>query len=74
MQRAIDIQKVSDLKESSESDNERTVWFVDGEEFVYKKGADYLLSRAGINSTWEIWPLGKSDKRAAKSKVFKLIG
>lgn len=72
-QRALDIQKVSDLKESIESAVVRTVWKVDGEEFVYCKGDDYLKSRAGLSADWEVWPLDRADKKAAKAKVFKLI-
>lgn len=72
-QRAIDIQKVSDLKECVESAKERTVWMIDGEEFVHCKGDDFLKSRAGLAADWQIWPLEGTDKKAAKAKVFKVI-
>ena len=72
-QRAIDIQKVSDLKECVESAPGRTVWMIDGEEFVYCQDADFLKSRAGLAADWQIWPLDGTGKKAAKAKVFKVI-
>lgn len=72
-QRAIDIQKISDLKECIESSSERTVWMIDGEEFVYCKGDEFLKSRAGLSADWQIWPLEDIGKRAAKAKVFNII-
>lgn len=72
-QRAIEVLKVSDLKESVESTKERSVWIIDGEEFVYVKGDDFLRSRAGLAADWQIWPLDAADKKSAKKKVFKII-
>ncbi|MFB2639882.1 hypothetical protein ACE02P_17815 [Shewanella bicestrii] len=72
-QRAMDIIKRSDLKDTVESEGDVTVWKVDGEEFVYKKGDEYIKSRAGLGSPWEIWPITGNDKKAARSKVFSII-
>lgn len=46
---------------------------IDGEEFVYYKGDEFLKSRAGLSADWQIWPLEAVGKRAAKAKVFKII-
>lgn len=72
-QRAIDIQKQSDLKETVESTTTVAVWKIDGEEFVYRKGDDFLKSRTGLNSPWEIWPLDGATKSHAKKRIFKAL-
>lgn len=72
-QRGIDVAKVSDLRETLLSNSKKAYWIIDGETFTYSIGEDHLKSRTGLNSPWEIWPLAKSNKTAAKAKVFALI-
>ncbi|MCT8873779.1 hypothetical protein K5M79_18895 [Shewanella xiamenensis] len=69
----MDIIKISDLKDTVESAGDITVWKIDGEEFVYKKGDEHVKSRAGLGCTWEIWPITGNDKKVAKSRVFSII-
>ncbi|MGL5667055.1 MAG: hypothetical protein ACRDD9_13085 [Shewanella sp.] len=70
-QRAIEIVKIGDLKSIKQGDVFE--WCIDYEEFQWRQGDNFLRSRAGATSPWEIWPLTHSTKTAAKSKVFKLI-
>ncbi len=72
-QRAINIQKVSDLKESVESSGDKTIWLIDNEEFTYQKGDGFIKSRTGIGSPREIWPLDGNTRKSAKAKIFELI-
>ncbi|WP_338729067.1 hypothetical protein V8687_23565 (plasmid) [Shewanella baltica] len=70
-QRAIEIVKISDLK--SVKHGEVFEWCIDYEEFQYRAGDDFLKSRTGVDSPWEIWPLTSNTKTAANRKVFELI-
>lgn len=70
-QRAIDINKISDLK--AVKNGGVFEWLIDGEEFVYRSGDDFLKSRTGLGAPWEIWPLSGTTKTAANKKVFELI-
>lgn len=70
-QRAIEISKISDLKSVKNGDCYE--WRIDGEDFVYRSGDDYLKGRASLSSPWEIWPLTGNTKTAANKKVFELV-
>ncbi len=70
-QRAIDIVKVSDLKAVKRGN--KFEWVIDGIEFVYQSGDNFLLSQTGTNSQWETWPLMGNTKTAANRKIFELI-
>lgn len=66
-QRAIDLQKISDLKEIVGSTSRVSKWRVDGELFTYSKGDSVL--RAGR----EYWELDQATKAAAKKKLYQLF-
>lgn len=70
-QRAMDIKKVSDLKSVRYGDVYE--WCIDYQEFEYRSGTDYVKSRTGVDTPWEIWPLDKSTKAAANKKIFEVI-
>ena len=72
-QNALDVQRVSDLKEVVGSSRDLSIWILDGEEFKYVKGDSCVRSRTSLSSPWEIWPLEKADKASAKKKVFNLV-
>ena len=72
-QRAIDIQKITDLKETVRSNSSMAVWIIDGEQFIHKKGDMHIKSQTSAGSPWEIWPLTGNTKTKAKAKVFSLI-
>ncbi len=71
IQRAMDIHKIGDLKAVRHGDTFE--WCIDYQEFEYRIGTDYVRSRTGVDTPWEIWPLEKSTKAAANRKVFEVI-
>lgn len=66
-QRAIEVRKVSDLREAVGTTSNITRWFIDGEEFKYYKG-DTVLRGAK-----EFWELDGPTKTDAKRKLLELI-
>lgn len=70
-QKAIEISKLSDLKETIHSKGELSVWVVDGQRFEWKKGSDTIRLKSSIGD--ELWTLPEPTKTAAKKLVFKEI-
>lgn len=72
-QNAIDIIKISDLKEAVGTIGDKTVWIIDGEEFSYTKGDNVIKGKTSQNGDIEYWPIDQANKTAAKRKLFDII-
>lgn len=70
-QKAIEISKLSDLKETIHSKGKLSVWIVDGQRFEWEKGTHTVRLKSSIGD--ELWTLPEATKTAAKKLVFKEI-